>query len=139
MSADKARPPDRVELSLPAAPELLSLPRLVAAAVAARCGFNVDEVEDVRLAIEELCLAAFDGRGPGRLHIGLDLSAGSLAVDCTFESDGTGGAEAPARGETASGLTEQLLEALADEHGSETVDGTTRAWFRKSSETTTAE
>jgi len=123
---------ERVELSIPAVPELLSLPRLVAAAVAARCAFDVEEVEDVRLAIEELCLAAFDGRGAGRLHIGLDLSPDGLAVDCTFEPDGDGGGEVTRRGEVASGLTDQLLEALADEHGTETVGGVTRAWFRKS-------
>jgi hypothetical protein len=122
---------DRVELSIPALPELLSLPRLVAAAVAARCGFDVEEVEDVRLAIEELCLAAFDGRGAGRLHVGIDLGADTLAVDCTFEPDGTGAGETPRRGSVASELTEQLLEALADEHGTETSGGVTRAWFRK--------
>ena len=130
---------DRVELSIPALPELLSLPRLVAAAVASRCGFDVEEVEDVRLAIEELCLAAFDGRGAGRLHIGIDLGAGTLAVDCTFEPHGAGIAEVPRRGEVASELTEQLLEALADEHGTETSEGVTRAWFTKSRSATTVE
>jgi hypothetical protein len=136
---EQSGPGDRVELSLPALPELLSLPRLVAAAVAARSGFDVEEVEDVRLAIEELCLAAFDGRGTGRLRIGLDLAPGTLAVDCTFEPDGTRAQESATRGDVASELTEQLLEALADEHGTETAGGVTRAWFRKAHSATPKE
>jgi hypothetical protein len=121
-----------VELSIPALPELLSLPRLVAAAVSARGGFDVEEVEDIRLAIEELCLASFEGRGPGRLRVRLGVNAQVLEVDCTFEPYGNPVAEAHPRNELATELTEQLLDALADEHGTDVEGGVARAWFRKS-------
>jgi hypothetical protein len=121
-----------VELSIPALPEMLSLPRLTAAAVAARIGFDLEEVEDTRLAIEELCLAAFEGRGPGRLSIRLKAFPGALEVACTFEpSDGSKEALNP-RGELATELTEQLLGALADQHGTDIESGVARAWFQKS-------
>ena len=121
-----------IELSIPAVPELLSLPRMTAAAVAARAGFDVEEVEDIRLAIEELCLAAFEGRGPGRISIRLKILAGVLEVDCTFEPTAGPADAANPRNDLASVLTEQLLEALADEHGTDVESGVARAWFRKS-------
>jgi hypothetical protein len=121
-----------VELSIPALPELLSLPRMTAAAVAARGGFDVEEIEDVRLAIEELCLAAFDGRGPGRLSIRLGYRDSVLEVDCTFKPSDRLAEVATARSDETAALTEQLLTALANEHGTDVEDGVARAWFRKS-------
>ncbi len=123
---------DLVELAIPAVPELLSLPRLTAAAVAARAGFDIEEVEDVRLAIEELCLAAFEGRGRGRLCVRLVLRDGALEVDCTFEPDrGSAELEEP-RAPFAAEMTEQLLDALTDEHGTVIESGVARGWFKKS-------
>jgi Histidine kinase-like ATPase domain len=120
-----------VELSIPARPELLSLPRMTAAAVANQGGFDVEEIEDVRLAIEELCLAAFEGRGPGRLHLRLELRDDFFEVDCRFESESNGAPVANPRNALARQLTEQLLSALADEHGIEVDSDEPRAWFRK--------
>jgi hypothetical protein len=120
-----------VELSIPAHPELLSLPRLTAAALAARAGFDIEEIEDIRLAVEELCLAAFEGRGSGRLRLRLGFRAGSLEVDCTFEREDPEGGSIKARNGLASELTEQLLSALTDEHGTDVEAGDPRAWFRK--------
>ncbi len=120
-----------IELSIPAIPELLSLPRLTAAAVAAHIGFDLEEVEDTRLAIEELCLAAFDGRGPGRLRIRLKALPNALEVACTFQAS-DGSAESPnPRDKLAAELTEQLLSALVDDHGTDVELGSARAWFKK--------
>jgi hypothetical protein len=128
-----------VELSIPALPGLLSLPRLVAAAVSARGGFDVEEVEDIRLAIEELCLASFEGRGAGRLRVRLGVNAQVLEVDCTFEPLGSPAPAGNTRNELATELTEQLLDALADEHGTDVEGGVARAWFRKTRSDTPTE
>jgi hypothetical protein len=120
-----------VELSIPAHPELLSLPRLTAAALAARVGFDIEEIEDIRLAVEELCLATFEGRGSGRLRLSLGFGAGSLWVDCSFEPEDREVSSINPRNELASELTEQLLSALTDEHGTDVEAGDPRAWFRK--------
>jgi hypothetical protein len=120
-----------VQLSIPARPELLSLPRMTAAAIASQGGFDVEDVEDVRLAIEELCLAAFEGRGPGRLYLHLGFRGSTLEVECTFEPEGDSAATPEPRGELATQLTEQLLSALTDSHGIDVVAGRPRAWFHK--------
>lgn len=122
---------DFVELSIPARPELLSLPRMAVAAIAAQRGFDVDEVEDIRLAIEELCLAAFEGRGSGRLHIRIAFRGDSLEAQCAFAPDDDPTNVTSPRSELASQLTEQLLNALTDDHGIDLEAGEPRAWFRK--------
>src|SRR2546423_7856230 len=44
-----------VRLVVPASPEYLRLVRLTAAGMASRLGFTFDEVEDLRIAVDELC------------------------------------------------------------------------------------
>lgn len=46
---------DEVRLAVPATPEFLRLARVTASGIASRLGFTIDEVEDLRLAIDELC------------------------------------------------------------------------------------
>ena len=122
---------DFVELSIPARPEFLSLPRMTAAAIASQGKFDVEDVEDVRLAIEELCLATFEGRGPGRLNLHLGFRGSNLEVECTFEPEGDSATTPVPRSELAMQLTEQLLSALADEYGIDEEAERPRAWFRK--------
>ena len=53
--ANEQDPGDRVHLVVPPSSEFLRTVRLVAADVAVRAGCDLDEVEDVRIAIDELC------------------------------------------------------------------------------------
>src|SRR5207244_330326 len=50
-----------VRLVVPAAPEYLRLVRLTAAGMASRLGFTFDEVEDLRIAVDELCFHLLGG------------------------------------------------------------------------------
>src|SRR3954470_14175916 len=60
---------DEVRLAVPAMPEFLRLARVTASGPASRLGFSFDEVEDLRLAIDELCYALI-GRGrPGMVQL----------------------------------------------------------------------
>lgn len=110
-------PGERVRLELPATPESVAVARLAASAMASRMGFSVDEVEDLRIAVSELCAALYAREGPaasegpaggggggGRLE--LEYAAGLGALEVT----GRGG-EPPGR---LSALSEQILSCLAD-------------------------
>src|SRR5690554_3193603 len=44
---------DDIKLKLPAKPEYVSVARLTTAAIANRLGFNVDEIEDLKVAVSE--------------------------------------------------------------------------------------
>lgn len=103
---------DEVRLTVPAKPEFLRLARVTAAGLASRLGFSFDEVEDLRLAIDELCygLTGPDGRD-GTVHVCYLLGTGRLVVegDARLLFAGTEAAE-------LSELSEVILSALVDEH-----------------------
>ena len=111
-----------VRLVVPAAPEYLRLVRLTAAGLASRLGFNFDEVEDLRIAVDELCFHLLggagdeDGDGDGRT-MDLTYSAGEDFITITGSTGLTGPVPAP------SDLSEQILDALVDEHEVSGGDG----------------
>lgn len=73
---------DQVQLVVCAGSGLTSVIRVVGTGLAARLGFDVARVEDVRLALDELCLAMLDRAAPdSTLHFDFDFGAdGSLGV-----------------------------------------------------------
>ena len=119
-----------VELTIPAEADLLVLARVAVSTVAARSEFDIEEIDDVRLAIDDLCLSVLDGRRTGRLHLRIDGSPDRVEVLCHY--DGTG--VAPVR-DGADDLTDELsgriLGALVDEHGPVVRDGWRGARFSK--------
>jgi serine/threonine-protein kinase RsbW len=111
-----------VELSLPVQDDLLVLVRFTVSAVASRAGFDIEEIEDLRLAVDELCLLVLQGRRTGRLL--LAMSAVSHQIDVWCHYDGTD--EPREDGDLDDddiGLSARILDALVDEHGPEPRDG----------------
>jgi hypothetical protein len=126
----------RVELSLPADPQMLFLARMTAAAVATRAELTFEQVEDLRLAIDELCLAL----------LGRDLRAGQIALMFQWDAEGTldvvgtlvpegepsRNGQVPNAGEAPLSveLSKRILDALVDDHGADVISGVHRAWLR---------
>lgn len=102
---------DEVRLAVPAMPEFLRLARVTAAGLASRLGFTFDEVEDLRLAIDELCygMTGSDGRD-GTVHVRYVLGSDSLVVE------GEGHFAAGTKPVALSDLSQVILTALVDEH-----------------------
>jgi hypothetical protein len=122
---------DRVELSLPARPELLFLVRMTAAAVASRADFGYDQIEDLRLAIDELALTICgDEPQDGRLQLLFKWSDAAIEVVGVYEPDGGEGRPELAVAQPANELSARILDALVDEHGADAVGGCPRAWLR---------
>ncbi len=48
---------DTVELTLPVRADLVVLARFAAGTIASRADFDVEEIEDLRLAVDELCVS----------------------------------------------------------------------------------
>jgi len=101
-----------VRLAVPAMPEFLRLARLTAAGLASRLGFTYDEVEDLRIAIDELCFSLVGTRGrPGTIALTYSLLPEGLLVE------GTGVFDADTEIQpTLSPLSQQILQAVVDEH-----------------------
>jgi serine/threonine-protein kinase RsbW len=115
---------DEVRLAVPATPEFLRLARVTASGIASRLGFTIDEVEDLRLAIDELCFVLIgnrdrDGTVDLRYHIDRDQ----------LEVEGVGSFAAGDNDLVVTDFTRQILGALLDEYDvSPHEDG--RARFR---------
>jgi serine/threonine-protein kinase RsbW len=130
--SDALRVGDRVELNFPARGDLVVLARLVTSAISARAGFDIEELEDLRLAVGELCLLALAGSDArhGDLHLEFTVFEDAIDIGCTL----VGAAPAldpPADSTDADQLSEQILSALVDGYGRQSDDGSVRAWLRK--------
>lgn len=116
--------PDEVVLTLPAAPEFVRLARLTCAGLATRIGMGYDEVEDLRIAVGEACsllIGSGSRKGVLTLTFGLDTEALGVTIVGGFS-----GGEAT---HDDSGLSDQILDAVVDEH---TVDlDHDRVWISK--------
>ena len=118
---------EEVRLRVPATPELLRLARVTASGVASRLGFSYDEVEDLRLAIDELCFALTGGeRREGWLLMRYLVGGDGK----TLEVHGTASFEARGAGPLLDGLSGTVLAALVDEHEVHRDGDGTRPSFR---------
>jgi len=100
-----------VRLELPASPEFLRVARMMAAGVASRLGFTLEEVDDLRIAIDELCFCLVGRSGrPGTVSIRYVMGPEGLEVE------GTGHFADNANEEPRlSPLSLQILKAVTDE------------------------
>lgn len=109
---------DEVRLAVPATPEFLRLARVTATGLASRLGFTFDEVEDLRLAIDELCYALIGSKGrPGTVELRYMVLGEALEVE------GVGNFDEAIADITLSELSERILTALVDEHDLAPTDG----------------
>jgi anti-sigma regulatory factor (Ser/Thr protein kinase) len=129
--SDRLEAGDRVELNFPARADLVVLARLVASAICARAGCDIEELEDMRLAVGELCLLTMpDGDAQhGELRLEVQVLRDGLEVSCTLA--GATGAVGHDDGAISTELSTQILDALVDEHGIDRHDAFVRAWLRK--------
>jgi serine/threonine-protein kinase RsbW len=122
---------DIVELSIPVTADLVVLARLTASTVASRANFDVEEIADLRLAVDELCISIAHDRTDGRLALRfIRDDDDDVEVSCTYvpaSGVGSNGRRTP----TPDGLSERILDALVDEHGYGDEAGPARAWLRK--------
>jgi len=101
---------DEVRLVIPAKPEFLGLARVTAGGLATRLGFTYDQVEDLRLAVDEMCFALTGARGrDGTLELRFELTEAGIAIV------GEGHFPSPVSLQWAP-ISEVVLKALVDEH-----------------------
>ena len=117
-----------VDLSIPVQADLVVLARLAAATLASRVGFGVEDIEDLRLAVEELCLSLVGSGGDGRLHLSYECDGDAITVTCQYEADR---APTGSRRDAADDLSLRILDALVDDHGHEIQDRRPSAWLSK--------
>ena len=109
-----------IELTIPADARLLRLVRLLASGLATGAGFDVDELDDLRIAVDEAVSALLEGGGGTPLPLRFDVDGSSVAM--TGETPNANGALDEDRLE----LSTQILAAVCDEHDLSVDGGTVR-------------
>ena len=72
---------DRVRVSMPAEGAYLSVLRTATAGLAARLDFTLDEIEDLRIAVDEACAMLLSQAIPGtNLECDFELGADSMTI-----------------------------------------------------------
>ncbi len=115
---------ERVELSMPVAPELFALARMLVSVVASRLGFDYEDVCDLRLAVDELVSLCTAGQGDDAwITLWSSHHEDGLRIDCAVcpvaaPGDPTLNAETEVvAGLGLSQLSERILDVIADGHG----------------------
>lgn len=85
MNPDSPRPDgDVVEIRVPASGAYIATLRLAAASLAARCDLTVDDIEDLRLAVDEACSLLLQLAPPDdTLQALFVVAPGALRVDAS--------------------------------------------------------
>ena len=100
-----------VVLTIPARPEFLRLARMAAADVGSRCGLAYEEVDDLRIAVDELLHAIMGGpesmTTPRTLEIRFTVLLDGVVIEASCASDAD-----PRLNE----LSAAILAAVVDEH-----------------------
>ena len=109
-----------VNLTIPADPRLLRIARVTAASLAGDLPFTLQDIEDLRVAVDEAAAAAIDGvDGGAHLELKLRVEGGALVVHGTVAGAGEGPELHP--------VAAELLALLSDEYTAG-VDGDDRTF-----------
>jgi anti-sigma regulatory factor (Ser/Thr protein kinase) len=105
-----------VRLLIPARAALLRFARVTAATLAVELSFTIEDIEDLRVAVDELAAAAIEGcEESATLELSFAGDDADLVIEGRVESDGAGPALHP--------VARELLELLADEYDFRAEDG----------------
>jgi serine/threonine-protein kinase RsbW len=112
--------PETVRLTVPAALEFVRIVRLTASGVASRLGFDVEEIEDLRVAVDELSSIFVEVASPdGELSLAFTSTVDGLEIEGRTAVDGM----APP---VVEDLTRQILAAVVDEYDVDCFEGYAR-------------
>jgi hypothetical protein len=126
-----------IEISIPCSVDLIVLARFAAATIGARAGFDLDEIDDLRLAVDELTVSFGPLNRGTCLRFEFSRDRETVNVRCTHDptlemNDGLSNAEFDViNWEQARELSQQLLHELVDAYGREVTNGRSVAWLKK--------
>jgi Histidine kinase-like ATPase domain len=119
-------PVDRVELSFPPDSRYMRLARLMASGVASTCGLPLEEVEDFRIAVDELCSTLIEMGDGQPIQLSFEIRADVLVVEGR-----TLAGRALASDDERLALSSQILDVVADGHQLLHLDGQVEFSARK--------
>lgn len=117
-AADHGASNETVQLTVPADPAYVSVVRTVTASLAARRDFTIEEIDDLRIAVDEASALLLPHAGPAG---SLSATFGGAGSTLTIEVSVPAGGAAAEPDQTS--FAWMVLSALADSVASATGDG----------------
>lgn len=108
-----------MRLSVPCSLEYVRLIRLTASGLANRLGFDLDEIDDLRVAVDELASTLVEHAADGLLEVSFRVGSRCIRID---------GHTASSHRLVPDALTLQILAAVVDDYELR-ADGV-QGWFR---------
>ena len=110
---------DNISIQIPASPEYLNVVRLIASGLASRLKFTIDDIEDLKIAVDELSayLTGAQGRD-GRLDIVFEVHDDRIEI----KGSGTFSVGTKVRTELTD-LSRMILGSVVDDAALELTDG----------------
>ena len=106
---------EAVRLSLPATPAYVRIVRLAASGIATNLGFDVDELDDLRVAVGELVNLTLEVCKPETLDVVFTIAGNEFQIEGSAPADDGRTVELDI-------LTRQILDAFLDTYTIEIVD-----------------
>jgi len=119
-------PVGHIELSLPADSRYMRLARLVASGVATTSGLPMEEVEDFRIAVDELCATLIEMGDGEPVILRFDVASDTLVVRARTAVAAPSEVDADRLS-----LSRQILDVVTDGHGMNELDGHVELTARK--------
>lgn len=105
---------ERIAVDLPLHPRHATTARAVAASIAADAGFTIDEIEDLRLGVNEAVSVLADVASPGEARLSIEFERSDGAITVTAKRSGI---EAALAADSLDALARRILGAVVDEFG----------------------
>jgi serine/threonine-protein kinase RsbW len=113
-------------LTLPAQPRMVRVARLTASAVASFADLTVDDIDDLKIAVDEACVVLLEHGDGGPVELAFRFASGSVHV-----RGRTGGKLADLEAEEVQ-LATRILEVVADDFAVESDNGQVSFRLQKS-------
>jgi len=113
--------PSPIALELPGDSRFMRLARLLASGVATSCGLPLEEVEDFRVVVDEVCATLVEAGGGHPIRLTFSIQGDLLLVDGRTR-------ESPANGldEDRLSLSQQILDVVTMSHDFSRQNGEVR-------------
>lgn len=103
--------PSPIELELPGDSRFMRLARLLASGVATACGLPLEEVEDFRVVVDEVCATLIEAGGGQPIRLVFTIQNSLLYVDGTTRERAEAGPD-----EDRLALSHQILDVVTESH-----------------------
>ncbi len=100
---------DIIVVTIPKKPDYTSMVRLISSSIGNKVGYNIDEIEDLKVAMGEACILSYGKSNDESINIRFEIHRDKLEVSLNWVTVGTNEESKEAA------LGRMIIESLMDE------------------------